>query len=58
MTWRELMQFISQQDENTLDEEVKIHINGDKSEYPVEITELLHEGWIPYLAINEEEVQQ
>lgn len=55
MTWRELMQFISEQDKNTLDDEVKIHIHGDQSECLVEITELLHEGWIPYLAINEEE---
>lgn len=55
MTWRELMKFISKQNKNTLDEEVKIHIHGENTEYPVEITELLHEGWIPYLAINEEE---
>ena len=56
MTWRELMQFISEQDNDTLDEEVNIRINGSKSEFPVEITELLHQGWIPYLAINDEEV--
>lgn len=55
MTWRELMQFISKQDTETLDEEVKIFVQSDNSEYPVEITELLQEGWVPYLAINEEE---
>lgn len=55
MTWRELMQFISKQDKDKLDDEVKIFIHEDNSEYPVEITELLHEGWIPYLAINEKE---
>jgi hypothetical protein len=55
MTWRELMQFIEKQDKHTLDEEVKIHIHTDNTEYQVQITELLHEGWIPYLAINEEE---
>jgi hypothetical protein len=55
MTWRELMQFISEQDTDTLDEEVKIFVQSNNSEHPVEITELLHEGWIPYLSINEEE---
>lgn len=55
MTWRELMQFIAQQDKDTLDDEVKIFVHADNTEYPVEITELLHEGWIPYLAINEQE---
>jgi hypothetical protein len=49
------MQFISKQDKDTLDEEVKIYVHGENTEYPVDITELLHEGWIPYLSINEEE---
>jgi hypothetical protein len=55
MTWRELMQFISTQDKDKLDEEVKLYIHEDGTEHLVQITELLHEGWIPYLAINEEE---
>jgi hypothetical protein len=55
MTWRELMQFISKQDADTLDDEVKIYVHSNNSEYPVEITELLNDGWTPYLAINEGE---
>jgi hypothetical protein len=52
MTWRELMKFIADQDTETLDEEVKIYDYEDGKEHEAEITELLQDGWTPYLAIN------
>lgn len=55
MTWRELMKYIATQDPDTLDEEVKVYIYGENSEYNAEITELLEDGWIPYIAINDRE---
>lgn len=57
MTWRELMRFIKDQDKDTLDEEVKIFDYQDGTEHEAEITELLHDGWVPYLAINNTEEQ-
>ena len=55
MTWRQLMKFIKEQDSNILDEEVKIYDYGDGKEHEAEITELLQDGWTPYLAINNTE---
>ncbi len=55
MTWRELLRFIKDQDKNTLDEEVKIFDYEDGTEHEAEITELLHDGWVPHLAINNTE---
>ena len=52
MTWRQLMKFIKEQDSETLDEKVKIYDYEDGKEHEAEITELLQDGWTPYLAIN------
>jgi uncharacterized protein involved in high-affinity Fe2+ transport len=61
MTWRELKEYIEQQDQNFLDSEVNVYDYNDGSEYGANVTELLlgeddeETGWVPYLTINQEE---
>jgi hypothetical protein len=60
MTWRELKEYIEQQDQNFLDSEVNVYDYNDGSEYGANVTELLlgeddeETGWVPYLTINHE----
>jgi hypothetical protein len=60
MTWRELKEYIEQQDQNFLDSEVNVYDYNDGSEYGANVTELLlgeddeETGWVPYLTINQD----
>jgi hypothetical protein len=59
LTWGDLKTYIENQDEDFLDNEVRIYDFTDGEEYDAGVTELLFgedeegEGWVPYLTINE-----
>lgn len=66
MTWQQLKKFISKMDKSFLDSDVKLYDFSDGDEYHIDITELLinecseedqNDGWVPYLSINGEEVE-
>jgi hypothetical protein len=56
MTWNELKTFISKMDTDYLDKQVFIYDFSNGDEHPVDITELMINGWTPYLSINNEEL--
>jgi hypothetical protein len=65
MTWQELKKFISKLDKSFLDSQVKLYDYSTGEEHEVDITELLinerneedeNDGWVPYLSINEKEL--
>jgi hypothetical protein len=66
MTWLELKKYISKMGEEFLKSQVKMYDYSNGEEYLAEITELLinekddydeNDGWVPYICINEKEVQ-
>lgn len=69
MTWRELKNFINKnarENKGFLDTEVQLYDFKDGEEYPVNVTELScsddeidehsETNWVPYLSINDEEL--
>lgn len=66
MTWLELKQFIEKMDGPVLYSEVKLYDFATGDEHNAGFTELLIaeckdedecDGWVPYISINEEEVE-
>jgi hypothetical protein len=67
MTWKQLRDYIelqSKQNSSFLDKEVCVYNYDDGEEHVADIIELLeekeeeeHSGWVSYLTINEEEVE-
>lgn len=61
ITWGDLKSYIESQDEDFLDNEVRIYDFHGGEEYDAGVTELLFgddeegDGWVPYLTINEGE---
>jgi hypothetical protein len=56
MTWNELKTFISNMESNFLDTEVLLYDFNTGDEYVIDVTELMLNGWTPYLSINNEEI--
>jgi len=66
MTWRELKNYINKQareNKDFLDEKVRVYDFCAGDEYEADVTELHGDaeedesGWIPYLSINTEDVE-
>jgi hypothetical protein len=63
MTWKQLKNYISKQDAEFLNNEVLVYDFNTGNEYEIDVTELLYSedknndcGWVPYIAINTENV--
>lgn len=65
MTWQELKKYISKIDKSFMDSQVKLYDYSNGEEYEIDVTELLinerddedeNDGWVPYLSINEKEL--
>ena len=65
MTWQELKKYISKMAKTFLESQVKVYDYITGEEYEADLTELLinekneedeNDGWVPYLCINEKEL--